>query len=190
MEDLRHIESWDDMRSEFGRFLGIEEPVPSEVLNHALENANYAAYLLSVRNQPKYLNILFKAPLNNKDTQAGTDEQIDKVDKNTTHEHSNRELLGKAAKALVNWGKSGFKTVDEATFEKRFSACQGCPFLQAAPDKLPYKIKLSKDSDMRVCGSCGCVAKRKAKLSSETCPEPLPENPELNRWHEKIQKAN
>jgi hypothetical protein len=33
---------------------------------------------------------------------------------------------------------------------------------------------------------CGCVVLQKAKLPSETCPDPLPGQPHLNRWGEEI----
>ncbi|WP_160710826.1 hypothetical protein [Chitinophaga solisilvae] len=162
--------NWDDMRLEFGKLLGMTGPVPSAVLKKAIDSEKYASYLISASNNPKYLELMFNMP---------ADVQEDK---------SNLQVLAKAASSLLKWGKSGFGFAPEEVFEKRFSACVSCEYLREAPDKVVYKLAMSKQTDDRICSACGCVASRKARLRSESCPVRNEKDPSLNRWGEAIAK--
>jgi hypothetical protein len=61
------------------------------------------------------------------------------------------------ATSMVNWGKKGFKLVDEATHTKRYAQCQVCPL---------YKNYL--------CQRCACLAFLKTKLAGQRCPDNPP----------------
>ncbi|WP_346320182.1 hypothetical protein [Chitinophaga sp. YIM B06452] len=159
--------SWDQMREEFGAYLGLETPVPSAVLKKAINDEKYACYLMAARNAPAYLQTLFNVP---------ADLQEDR---------SNLQLLKKAAGSLLKWSASGFGYADEAVYAKRLSACQSCEYLRAAPDQAVYHLKKKKE-DMQVCSACGCVASRKARLRSESCPVADKTDASLNRWGEKM----
>ena len=167
--------TWDQLRIEFGQYLGAGEAVPSPVLKRALEDLKFYQYLLLSRNEPAYLQALFNDPQNKTYDTA-----------KSTSRKSNVELVFKAATALLKWSKSGFKPVEEAEFNRRFQACRNCEYLVAPPDQMVYKIKFSKDVDLRICSQCGCVASRKARLPDEQCPVPDPLNPMLNKWAQPV----
>lgn len=179
LEQHKNNESWEDIQAKFGDYLGIEEPVSRGVLRRAMEDSRFADYLITCRNRPKYLAALLNDPRN---------QEYEMLE--PTIEKSNRQLAIEAAKALLKWGKAGFSQVDRATFERRFGACQACPHLVEPPNKLVYKVKLSPEADLRVCNACGCVAARKARLPTESCPVADPNQPGLNHWGEPLVVQN
>jgi hypothetical protein len=79
-------------------------------------------------------------------------------------------LVAEAGRAVTRWASSGFRTVDEPVFEQRWAACTACPELIEPPETIVYRVAVAKVSDDRVCGACGCVAARKARLATERCP--------------------
>lgn len=163
--------SWDDMRQEFGAYLGLPDPVPSAVLRKAINDEKYACYVASARNNPGYLQMLFN------------------VEPEIQEDRSNLQLLGKAAKSLLKWGASGFGYADEALYATRISACSSCEYLRDAPAKAVYNLKMSSDTDNRICSACGCVASRKARLATESCPVKSMKDATLNRWGEAFKNA-
>ncbi|NEQ34883.1 MAG: hypothetical protein F6K40_00580 [Okeania sp. SIO3I5] len=174
------VSSWDEMCSVLGEYLGLERPISKAVLRRARQDDRFAGHLFTCRYHADLLKVLLADPRNEKYQLA---EDVKHQQK------SNLELIGKASAALLKWGKAGFARVDEATFESRFNICQACEYLIEPPDKLVYKITLSQKSDLRVCSACGCVAARKARLPTETCPVADPSNPSLNRWGDPISEA-
>jgi len=180
LQQLEQSQSWEEVRLEFGKYLGLEGAAPSSVTRRAMEDRMYAHYLVVCREKPTYLEKLLEDPKNKKyeDTAAGPAVPLVPA----APEHSNLELVAKASKSLFKWAKAGFERVEPAEYEKRSEACKSCPFLAAAPDKAAYKFKLKNETDMRVCTACGCVAARKARLTTEACPKPDPDNPGFNRW--------
>lgn len=101
-----------------------------------------------------------------------------------TQEKSDLELLQKVSGAIWNWAKTGFSTVDEATFEKRYQTCLQCPNLTNAPKKFIYKAIALNHTPDKICSLCGCVVFRKAHMTSESCPDRHPTQPGWNRWEE------
>lgn len=168
--------SWDQVRKEFSEMLEMDGLVPENVLKRAIADEKFASYLISMKGKPNYLDMMFKDPKNKAyDDQPAAKQNL-----------TNLGLVKKAAGAMLNWAKSGFKTVDAATFEKRFSTCKGCEHFAEAPDLAMYKVTIVKDLDSRICSLCGCVASRKAKLASENCPAQDAANPSLSKWQEPI----
>jgi hypothetical protein len=96
----------------------------------------------------------------------------------------NADLARRAAKAFAGWARSGFGVVDDAVFTRRLDACRQCPHLVDAPDRLIYRLVAATEAAGKVCALCGCVAVRKARLASETCPGEHPFRPGYNRWGE------
>lgn len=96
-------------------------------------------------------------------------------------------LLFRAAKALVRWGKVGFREVDAATFERRRNACVQCPHLGRPGKQLAYKLTAAQEKPL--CGLCGCAIDRKARLPTEECPAAHPVLPEMTRWEEPIESG-
>ena len=78
-------------------------------------------------------------------------------------------LANDFSQAMLRWGKSGFKTVDEREYIERGVACTTC----GGVGKCPY---------------CGCVLSIKKRLASESkCPDKetypkLPRYPDRNYW--------
>jgi hypothetical protein len=158
-----------------GTLIGLGGPVAPEVFARAAEDPDYARNLILCRNSPPLRDFLLEQA---KGWAVPAVSQAD--DKSTL------ELAAHAAKSFWQWTKSGFAQVDEATYERRFAACIACPNLRPPPDRLAYKLVGADADRRRVCGLCGCVASRKARLPHETCPAPHPERPSVNRWDEPI----
>ena len=65
------------------------------------------------------------------------------------------------------------------------AACNACEFQAEAPDTLVYRgAKVAVGKDAKICTICNCLTNTKAAISTESCPEPDPERPELSRWGE------
>lgn len=71
--------------------------------------------------------------------------------------------LSEQAKTLAgagtNWVKSGFKTVDQETFDGRLDICKGCEFWDAAG-----MLGTGR------CTKCGCSTQAKLRMATEKCP--------------------
>lgn len=172
---------------EFAQMLGLDEPVQPAVLVAALEDNTYAHNLITCRNHPAFLDRLLANP-----------PQVSQpVVVATQVEHSNTALVGKAAQALLRWGKAGFSIVDDETLERRESACLACPNL-IEPKKRLQKLMSSKSVSNTVgkrtgdkaCNLCGCNAGKKMRLPSEACPAQHPTKAGLTRWGEPIELEN
>ena len=174
LNNIDGTESWDELRERFGKVLGLDSPVPAAVMRRAMADSIFAHRLLTSRNSRGFLDSLMRDPRNRAYDVAEPPTEL-----------SNRELIGKAAKALVSWGKSGFSQVDQETYTRRIDACHGCPNLGEPGNQLVYKLR-RKSEDSRVCKLCGCVAARKARLPTESCPAAHPTEPGLSRWGEPV----
>ena len=157
---------------QFGRILGLDEPVPEAVLRAALENDAYARYLLASRNARPVLDILMAHPPAAVATPSPPPSR------------SNRELLWQAARSFGRWTRTGFARVDEENYRRRFQACQRCDQLVDPPDRAIYKLAPAGGGDRRICAACGCIAANTARLASESCPLPDLRQPHLTRWGE------
>ncbi len=172
-------ETIEDKCHEFAAVLGLNKPVPAAVLEAALADENYARNLLASRRAPAFLQRLLDRPPAVHSSQPAQD----------YHEHSNGELILKASTALLEWGKTGFSVVDDATLERRRSACAVCPHLGEATKKLARKLALGKKGDQKICRLCGCNVSRKTRLPSESCPDKHPEREGMTRWSEPIREG-
>jgi hypothetical protein len=171
----QEVSTWDEMCSVLGEYLGLKQPISKAVLRRAREDDRFARHLFTCKYHPDLLKVLLSDPKN---------KSYEHPEDIKPEQRSNLQLIAKASKALLEWGKVGFTQVDQATFERRFDSCQACEYLIEPPDQLVYKITLSKKSDQRVCSACGCAAARKARIPTETCPVADSANPSLNRWGE------
>jgi hypothetical protein len=172
IEQLDRSGSWQDVCARFGELINLEGPAPGPVVRRAFADERYAFYLLLTRDAPGLRRALLEDPRN--DAYADTD----------ASQGSQLELVGRAAKALARWSTSGFTQVDEATFERRWAACQACPRLVEAPDRVVYKGMTILAGDRRVCSACGCVARAKARIPTEHCPVADPSDASRDRWGE------
>ncbi len=165
--------------SQFAEILDLDEPVSEEVLKAALLNENYARNLLLSKESPELLAHLLQNPIH---------ERVG--DK----EHSNVELIGKAAVALLKWSKTGFTMVNPVVLERRENACMACPNLREPKSALQKMIPSSAlkntighRTGKKACDLCGCNVAKKMRLPSEACPDLNPENNSETRWGEPVQ---
>jgi hypothetical protein len=163
-----------EQRQQMGELLGLDEPVPEAVFYAALQDGDYAHNLLMSRREPTFLRYLLNNP------------PPAELPAPRAAEKSEGELLRKASEAVWRWARTGFSTVDEPTFQRRHGACLQCPHLADKPDKFLYKIVSSKSSGEKVCDLCGCLVARKARLTSESCPDQHPTQTGLTRWGEPL----
>lgn len=107
--------------------------------------------------------------------------------------HSNTALIGKAAKAFMEWSKTGFAKVDKTVLKNRANACLDCPHRQAPQSTLQKLISFSlKKEGLKLgiegsaCALCGCDIAKKIQLPSEFCPDQHLEIAHNTRWGEPI----
>lgn len=178
-EKLTDLE-WDQARAAAADYVGLPVPLPAAALRRAMIDDRFCFVLLAFRGNLPRLGELVNHPDNRAYELRGDDE----APAPQPEGRSTAGLVIEAGKALNRWASSGFRTVDEQTYERRSAACSACPELTEPPVKWVYKVALAKASDDRVCGACGCVASRKARLVTERCPRRDPGRPELSRWGE------
>jgi hypothetical protein len=171
-----------EMLARLAEVLGLETPVPMAVLLRAIEDPGFATDLITCRNSPHFLAALF----DDKRTLAYAPET-----QTEAAPLSALALSSKAAGAFTRWGKAGFSTVDAETLERRESACLACPNLKEPESLLQKMVPVAKTSDTlgarlgrSVCGLCGCVATKKIRLPTESCPGAHPTLTNLSRWRE------
>lgn len=158
--------SAEQARERFAEILGLDGPVSEPVLAAALEHNTYARNLLATRGVPEMMAPLLANP------------------PTVAEEPSTAVLAGRAAKALAVWARTGFTVVDEATYQRRMSACASCPHELEATRHPKLHRWIADGERPKVCGLCGCAVAKKARLSSEQCPAEDVERPGFTRWGE------
>jgi hypothetical protein len=171
-----------EMQERLGSVLGLDRPAPMAVLLRAIDDPGFANDLITCRNAPGFLAALF----DDKRTLAYAPAPDEKP-------ASPLALAGKAASALMRWGKAGFSTVDEETLRVREEACLACPHLgepQSVVQKMvptgPVSDRLGSRLGRKVCTLCGCVASKKIRLPTEVCPGAHPTRKGRTRWGEEM----
>lgn len=176
---LDETETIESLQHKIGSMLDLHEPVSEKVVRAILGNNRYAYHLVQCKDTPIFLNYLLEHPTIIPEEALPSKNKI-----------SNGRLLAKAAKAFLRWGLSGFKRVDDTTFERRMTACFRCPYLIAPPNGAMYKLAtVGMGEENRICQLCGCIAARKARLPTETCPDFTLEKPLVNRWGELLEES-
>ncbi|SDM01855.1 hypothetical protein [Nonomuraea jiangxiensis] len=170
---------WEQARVAAAEYVGLPGPLPAPALRRAMVEDRYCLVLLAFRGNLPRLKELVTHPDN-----RAYELPEDSAPAATTANRSTAGLVIEAGKALNRWAGAGFRTVDQETYERRTAACAGCPELIEPPVRWVYKVALATAGDDRVCGACGCVASRKARLATERCPRRDPARPELSRWDE------
>lgn len=173
------LSGWNDACARFRAIFGLD--APPAVIQRAIADAEFEYRLLVSKDNPKYLRALFADPANERyEPPAGAAP--------APARRSDVELIGRAAKALAAWGASGFTTVDAETYARRTAACEACPHLRAAENRLVYRLTGTDSKKRAVCDLCGCQVQRKARMATESCPGAHPEDPSLTRWGEPMHR--
>jgi hypothetical protein len=183
--EIREGESLDELRARFARVLGRQDPVPLAAFLRATDDPAYCSYLLVSRDAPGFLEPLLQDPANARYEPAVASPQ------------SNAALAGRAAKALVKWGRAGFSVADADTIARRESACLACPHLgepKAALQRVMPAKAVSPEPGRRtgnkVCTQCGCQVAKKIRVPTEQCPVDDPVRAGFSRWGEARQLDN
>lgn len=175
--NIKETDTLDDLRARLARVIGWPEPVPAGAFLRAVNDPSYAVALITSRNTAGFLEPLLYDPRNRGFDPAG--------------EVTNTQLIARAAKAMVSWGKAGFSVADDETIARREAACVACPNL-GEPNKMLQKLlparPIRDESGYRtgnkVCTLCGCQVSKKIRLPTESCPGRHPTRPGMTRWLE------
>ena len=155
---------WDQARAAAADHVGLPAPLPPAALRRAMVDDRFCFVLLAFRGNLPRLGELVNHPGNVAYELPG-----DTPAAPTPAPRSTVALVAEAGRAMTRWASSGFRTVDDATHDRRWAACTACPELVEPPITLLYQVAVAKGDD-RVCGACGCVAARKVRLVTERCP--------------------
>lgn len=178
IEAMATGESVDEQRARLGEMIGLDGPVPADVLVSAIQDREYARNLMLCKDAPPLREFLVENPPHRAEPAGGGE----------ATEHSTRALVGSASKSFWAWTKSGFAVVDDEQYERRFGTCLECPHLIDPPRKAVYKVIGAAKADVqsKICELCGCVASKKARLPHESCPARHAELPGMNKWGEPL----
>jgi hypothetical protein len=169
LAEIKTLDNWEDVRHHVGELINFDGELPDAVINRVLTDEKFALYLVMTKDSPKLqYQLLYNTTLQTKEEKAP----------------SNTDLLIKASGSLFKWAKAGFTQISEVAYEKRINACHSCPNLKEPAKKAVYLASKLAGGEQSVCGLCGCVAARKAKLPTESCPAQDPVNPSFSRWGE------
>ncbi|WP_148669197.1 hypothetical protein [Burkholderia pyrrocinia] len=185
--DMSKATSVEQFRQQMGEFLHLEHPVTERAALACVLQPDYARRLLAARGHPAMLEHLlaaapqvdrrhsrFRFQAEDAPASDGAPARMDGL--------SSARLVAEASKSLLRWAVSGFTPVDDATYERRLNACVGCEHLTRPDDRLIYKLATAFDASRSVCGLCGCVVAKKARVPHEACPGTDPHDERRTRW--------
>lgn len=182
--DMSKATSVEQLRQQMGEFLQLEHPVTERAALACVLQPDYARRLLAARGHPAMLaHLLAAAPQVDRRHSRFRFQAEDAPAR--TDGLSSAQLIADASKSILRWAVSGFAPVDDATYERRLNACAGCEHLTRPDDRLIYKLATAFDASRSVCGLCGCVVAKKARVPHETCPGTDPNDDRQTRWGEK-----
>jgi len=180
--DNIHIDPLASLQLKLTEELKLNQKVPMYVVEKAQRDPSYLYHLLSSKNNPIWVKLLFNKAYS--EFMAG---------KSETETPNTKKIAAEFSSSLLHWSIGGFKRSDHDTFLKRWNACKECPHLVQPPINRLYYLGrkiISPDTDQRICGLCGCFAYKKCNIATESCPDSHPTLKELTRWREpkKIKK--
>jgi len=181
MADIDAPESLLKARERLTELLDRAELVSESVLRAAIDDPLYAMHLLSSRTAPALQDVLLANP-----PKPASISMLSRATPSAAPDQSPPAVLRRFGKAMIEWGKSGFKTVDEEVYLKRLTTCSRCPDLRGKSAE-----PTSDQSDLPVsfgqtCGLCGCFVRAKARIERESCPGRDPLDARFSRWGEPI----
>jgi len=99
---------------------------------------------------------------------------------------SSPQIVAKGLAAFWKWAKTGFELAEPAQYEARINACTNCEYYRDAPDMPIYRLVSKVTKSNKICGVCGCMVEKKARIISGTCPAAHQAQPGLSRWEEPL----
>lgn len=187
LEPIYAAETIGEARDRLGKLLGLAEPATTAVTLRVLADSSFAEKLASVRKFPAWRDRLLAEPKN--EAFVPPDRPLDKDEVNTRPVTSTVALVKKSSAALLRWAAAGFKQTEPEIAEQRQAACLSCDQLVEPPNSLPYEVvNVFSDGDRRICAACGCVIAKKILMATEACPLADPEDANLTRWGDIIER--
>jgi hypothetical protein len=92
-----------------------------------------------------------------------------------------------AASAFWDWMKDGFGVVSPSRYASRLQACRTCPFFQPAGQHVLHKVANLLSRPSPVCGKCGCMIHKKAKMVSSHCPAEQADRAGYTLWGDQME---
>lgn len=181
MADIDAPESLLKARERLTELLDRAELVSEAVLRAAIDDPLYAMHLLSSRTAPGLQDVLLENP-----PKPASLNMLSRATPGPAPDQSPPAVLRRFGKAMIEWGKSGFKTVDEEVYLKRLTACSRCPDLHGKSEEPAPEHSDLPVSFGQTCGLCGCFVRAKARIQRESCPGRHPIDTWLSRWGEPI----
>ena len=166
-EEVASAATIEEAAARLGALLEMDGPAPIPATRRALEDPDFARALVGMRKLPAVRDRLLAGKFRAAAPASATGSVL------------------KAAGAVLKWGMEGLRPAKPWVIERRLAACNACEFQAEAPDTLVYRgAKVAVGKDAKICTICNCLTNTKAAISTESCPEPDPERPELSRWGE------
>lgn len=163
--------SLEELCERLGKLLRLEGPVPQAAMHRMLADTEFLQRVLKDRADPQALRQVLADPSNDAFLPAEA-------------EAGSAELLGRVAQAFMGWARTGFKSADGATIERRLAACRSCDQYGPPPTGALYRLAAVLGERGQVCAKCGCFVDRKVRLPDEACPLRHPDRRGESRWGE------
>jgi len=163
--------SIEELCERLGQLLRLGGPIPQAAMHRMLADTEYLQRVLQNRADLQALRQVLADPSN--DAFLPPEAEV-----------GSAELLGRVAQAFMGWARTGFKSADAATIERRLAACRSCDQYGPPPAGALYRLAAVLGERSMVCAKCGCFADRKVRLPHEACPLRHPDRPAENRWGE------
>ena len=167
--------------------IGSPAPAPVWLTLRALNDQQFLYYLISTNDIPS-----LRSKLLGEDASSGSSatwpsrlRPVSAAESPQIRHKHNYSVAKKAFTSLVEWGRTGFRVVDEALRLKRLAACNQCVYLRDPPPSAVYGgLKLIFGSKEKMCSACGCLVSKKVVMAHEKCPVQDPVNPAFSMWNE------
>lgn len=187
-EDISELGQIDDLgqaRRRLGELINLDGPASTAITRRAMADERFAFYLVFTKDSPELQKQLLDDPRNHdfdvEPADAPAAPSLHAAGRIT--DHGSLALAGKAARAIFDWGKAGFKGTDDETVASRWAACRACEFMTDLPATMIYQgVRLLAGRDSKICAACGCLLNKKVAIPTERCPEQDPDDPTRSRW--------
>lgn len=183
---FQEASSFEEAQEILGKMINLGQPASESVTRRALVDRHYAFYLNFTKDIPELQKKLLQDP-KNQAFKAGNHDNFESQahSKEAEIKLNNTQLVRKATKSFMAWGKTGFKVAEQSLIDKRLAACERCESFTDSPKTLIYQgLKVITGKYEKICSECGCLVSKKVMLPSERCPKQNPLQPNLSLWGE------
>lgn len=175
----------DDVRDQLARILEYDESIPLDVVKAAITHPDFGRRLIASRGHCDTIrHLIARAPSPGRSETRFAFDPARRTEPQAAVNHSSAELVAQASSSLLRWAATAFRPVDEATYARRWNACSTCEHLTEPSGNVVHDLTKLFAPSAKVCGLCGCVASKKARIPHEACPATDAFDAALTRWGE------